>query len=32
LDADVPAEAIARSWEGGVAAFEKIRKKFLIYA
>ena len=32
LDADVPAEAIARSWEAGVAAFEKIRKKFLIYA
>jgi len=32
LDADVPAEAIARSWEAGVAAFEKIRTQFLIYA
>jgi uncharacterized protein YbbC (DUF1343 family) len=32
LDADVPAEGIARSWEAGVAAFEKIRTQFLIYA
>jgi uncharacterized protein YbbC (DUF1343 family) len=32
LDADVPAEAIARSWEAGVAAFEKIRAQFLTYA
>jgi uncharacterized protein YbbC (DUF1343 family) len=32
LDAEVPAEAIARSWEAGVTAFEKIRAQFLAYA
>ena len=32
IDAEVPAEAIARSWEREVAAFEKIRTRFLTYA
>jgi uncharacterized protein YbbC (DUF1343 family) len=32
IDADVPAEAIGRSWEADVSAFEKIRRRFLIYA
>jgi uncharacterized protein YbbC (DUF1343 family) len=32
IDADVPAEAIARSWETDVSAFERIRRRFLIYA
>jgi uncharacterized protein YbbC (DUF1343 family) len=32
LDADVPAEAIAHSWEAGVTAFEKVRTQFLTYA
>jgi uncharacterized protein YbbC (DUF1343 family) len=31
IDAGVPAEAIARSWEPGVAAFEQVRSKFLLY-
>jgi uncharacterized protein YbbC (DUF1343 family) len=31
IDANVPAEAIARSWEAGVAGFEKIRSRFLSY-
>ena len=32
IDADAPAEAIARSWEPGVSAFDKIRARFLTYA
>ena len=32
VDANVPAEAIARSWDAGVSAFEKIRRRFLLYA
>jgi len=32
IDANVPAEAIARSWEAGVAGFEKIRSRFLSYS
>jgi uncharacterized protein YbbC (DUF1343 family) len=31
IDAGVPAEEIARSWETGVAAFERIRQQFLLY-
>jgi uncharacterized protein YbbC (DUF1343 family) len=31
LEARVPAEEIARSWESGVEEFQKIRGKFLIY-
>jgi uncharacterized protein YbbC (DUF1343 family) len=31
IDAGVPAEAIARSWEPGVAAFEQVRSQFLLY-
>jgi uncharacterized protein YbbC (DUF1343 family) len=32
IDANVPAEAIARSWEAGVAGFERIRSRFLSYS
>ena len=32
IEADVPAEAIARSWEPDVTAFEKIRRRFLRYS
>ena len=32
IDADVPAEAVVQSWEADVAAFENIRRRFLIYA
>jgi len=32
IDAAVPAEVIARSWEPEIAAFEKIRTRFLTYA
>jgi uncharacterized protein YbbC (DUF1343 family) len=32
IDANVPAEAIARSWEADVAGFEKIRGRFLSYS
>jgi uncharacterized protein YbbC (DUF1343 family) len=31
IEADVPAEDIARSWTPTVAAFEKVRRKFLLY-
>ena len=31
IEAGVPAEEIARSWETGVAAFDAIRAQFLIY-
>jgi uncharacterized protein YbbC (DUF1343 family) len=31
IDADVPAETIARSWEVNVSVFEKLRQEFLIY-
>jgi uncharacterized protein YbbC (DUF1343 family) len=31
IEAGVPAEEIARSWEPAVAAFEKIRQKVLLY-
>ncbi len=31
IEADVDAGAIARSWEPGVAEFEKVRRRFLIY-
>jgi uncharacterized protein YbbC (DUF1343 family) len=31
IESGVPAEAIARSWEPAVAAFETIRSRFLIY-
>jgi uncharacterized protein YbbC (DUF1343 family) len=31
IDAGVAAETIARSWEPGVAAFEQVRGRFLIY-
>jgi uncharacterized protein YbbC (DUF1343 family) len=31
LEARVPAEEIARSWEADVADFQKIREKFLLY-
>jgi uncharacterized protein YbbC (DUF1343 family) len=31
IEAGVPAEEIARSWEPSVAAFERIRQKFLLY-
>ena len=32
IEAEVPAEAIARSWEPDVEAFEKIRQRFLSYS
>ena len=32
VDASVPAEAIARSWEADVSAFDKVRRQFLLYA
>jgi uncharacterized protein YbbC (DUF1343 family) len=32
IDADVPAEAIARSWAADVSAFETIRRRFLNYS
>ena len=31
IDAGVPARDIARSWEPDVAAFLKVRERFLIY-
>jgi uncharacterized protein YbbC (DUF1343 family) len=31
IEGGVPADEIARSWEAGVAAFEKVRVKFLLY-
>ena len=31
IDAGTPARAIARGWEQGVAEFEKIRRRFLLY-
>jgi uncharacterized protein YbbC (DUF1343 family) len=31
IDAGTPAREIARSWEQGVAEFEKVRRKFLLY-
>jgi uncharacterized protein YbbC (DUF1343 family) len=31
LDAEMPAREIARSWEPGVAEFEKVRRRFLLY-
>jgi uncharacterized protein YbbC (DUF1343 family) len=31
VDAGVPAREIARSWEKGVAEFDKIRRRFLLY-
>jgi uncharacterized protein YbbC (DUF1343 family) len=31
IDAAVPAEAIARSWDNDVSAFDKIRQRFLAY-
>ena len=31
IEAGVPAEEIARSWESDVAAFKRVRQKFLLY-
>ena len=31
IDAGTPAREIARSWEKGVAEFDKIRRRFLLY-
>ena len=31
IDARVPAQEIARSWEPGVEAFKRLREKFLLY-
>ncbi|HEY2151252.1 MAG TPA: DUF1343 domain-containing protein [Vicinamibacterales bacterium] len=31
IDANIPAREIARSWEPGVAAFRRLREKFLLY-
>jgi uncharacterized protein YbbC (DUF1343 family) len=31
IEAGVPAEQIARSWEPEVAEFQKVRKRFLLY-
>jgi uncharacterized protein YbbC (DUF1343 family) len=31
IEAGVPAETIARSWEPGIVAFERVRSQFLLY-
>ena len=31
IDAGIPAREIARSWENGVAEFDKLRRRFLLY-